>query len=158
MGRLAAIGVDAFAIKVFRVISPAMKRINRGAVFVAVVLHQVLGYLWYGVFFAKPWLAGLDKTPSDINPNDPLPYIVDVAGWILASLVMAWLVVRLDIKSALGGAILGAFLWLGLMLPALLPHYAFIGLKPVVMAIDSADLLVASLITGAILGAWRTKS
>ena len=53
---------------------------------------------------------------------------------------------------------LGIVVWLGLMLPALLPHYAFIGLKPLVMAIDAADLLVASLMTGAILGAWRTKS
>ena len=135
-----------------------MKQINRVAVFVAVVMHQVLGFLWYGVFFAKPWLAGLGKTPADINPNDPMPYILNVVGWIIASLVMAWLVVRLDIRTAAAGALLGIVLWLGLMLPALLPHYAFIGLKPLVMAIDAADLLVASLITGAILGAWRTES
>ena len=135
-----------------------MKQINRVAVFVAVVLHQVLGFLWYGVFFAKPWLAGLGKTLADMNPNDPMPYILDVVGWILASLVMAWLVVRLDIRTAAACALLGIALWLGLMLPALLPRYAFIGLKPIVMAIDAADLLVASLITGAILGAWRTKS
>jgi len=135
-----------------------MKQINRVAVLVAVVLHQVLGFVWYGVFFGKPWLAGLGKTPADMDPSAPLPYILDVVGWILASLLMAWLVVRLDIRTAGGGAILGVVLWLGLMLPALLPHYAFIGLKPIVMAIDSADLLVASLLTGAILGAWRTKS
>lgn len=132
-----------------------MKGINRAAVFVAVVLHQVLGFLWYGVFFAKPWLDGLGKTLSDLNPNDPLPYILDVVGWIAASLVMAWLVVRLDIRSAGCGALLGFLLWLGLAVPALVPHYAFIGLKPVVMAIDASDLLVACLITGAILGVWR---
>ena len=135
----------------------SMKGINRAAVFLAVVLHQVLGYLWYGVFFAKPWLAGLDKRPSDIDTAAPLPYILDVVGWLIASLVMAWLVVRLDIKSARGGAMLGFLVWLGLAVPALVPHYAFIGVKPVVMAIDAADLLIACVMTGAILGAWRTK-
>jgi hypothetical protein len=135
----------------------SMKGINRSAVFLAVVLHQMLGYLWYGVFFAKPWLAGLDKLSSDIDTSAPLPYILDVVGWLVASLVMAWLVVRLDIRSARGGAMLGFVLWLGLAVPALLPHYAFIGLKPVVMAIDAADLLIACVMTGAILGAWRTK-
>lgn len=134
-----------------------MKGINRGAVFLAVVLHQVLGYLWYGVFFAKPWLAGLGKTLSDLDPSAPLPYILDVIGWLLASLVMAWLVVRLDIRSARSGAMLGFALWLGLAVPAVVPHYAFIGLKPIVTAIDCGDLLVAFLMTGAILGAWRTK-
>lgn len=134
-----------------------MKGINRTAVFVAVVLHQVLGYLWYGVLFAGAWLKGLGPAAADIRPDAPLPYVLDVVGWLLASLLMAGLVVRLDIRSAAGGARLGLLLWLGLALPALLPHYAFIGLKPIVMAIDAGDLLVASLVTGAILGAWRMK-
>ncbi len=131
--------------------------INRAAVFVAVVLHQVLGYLWYGLFFADAWLKGIGKSPAEIHPSDPLPYILDVVGWLLASLVMAWLVVRLDIHSAAGGALLGLAVWLGFLVPAFLPHYAFIGLKPIIIVIDGGDLLIASLMTGAILGAWRTK-
>ena len=50
------------------------------------------------------------------------------------------------------GALLGALLWLGVAMPTLAPHYAFMSVDNLVLLVDSANVLVASLITGAILG------
>ena len=134
-----------------------MKGINHAAVVVTVILHQALGFLWYGALFFNPWLGGLGKKPPDINQSDPLPFVLDIVGWFLASYVMAWLIRRTNTDSPGWGALLGAVLWLGLAVPALVPDYAFAGLKPMVTVIDAADVLVACVMTGAILAAWRKK-
>ncbi len=132
-----------------------MKGINHLAVVVAVILHQVLGYLWYGVLFLDPWLSGLSRSRSEFDQSDPVPYVLDIAGWFLASYVMAWLIRKTDTDSPGKGAALGLVLWLGLALPTLIPHYAFAGLKPIVMVIDAANVLVACVMTGAILAAFQ---
>src|SRR5438874_532663 len=77
----------------------SMKGINPLAVVVAVILHQVLGFLWYGVLFFNPWLAGLSKSASEINQSDPVPYVLDIIGWFLASYAMAWLIRKTNADS-----------------------------------------------------------
>src|SRR5438046_1925949 len=92
----------------------SMKGINHLAVVVAVILHQVLGFLWYGVLLFDPWLAGLSKSRSEINQSDPVPYVLDILGWFLAAYTMAWLIRKTNADSPGKGALLGAVLWLGL--------------------------------------------
>ena len=134
-----------------------MKAINHVAVFVAVILHQVLGFLWYGVFFLDPWLKGLGKRYIDVDPVDPAHLAVDVITWWIAAYVIAWLVNRTGITTAVGGMKLGALLWLGIAVATLVPHYAFAGLSPVVTIIDSANTLVALLLMGGLLGTWPRR-
>lgn len=55
-------------------------------------------------------------------------------------------------SGPLGGALFGVLLWLGVALPTLAPHYAFMSIDTLVLVVDSANVLVASIITGAILG------
>jgi hypothetical protein len=133
-----------------------VKGINHLAIVVAVIAHQLLGFLWYSVApFATTRLEALGKPPTDVNVVDSFALALDVIGWILASYVIAWLIVRLQARSAAQGAGLGFLLWLGLAVPTLVPHYAFAGLTPVVTVIDVLNVLVAAVLTGAILGAWR---
>ena len=132
-----------------------MKPVNHLAIVAAVVLHQALGFLWYGVLFFNPWLEGLGKTPTGINQSDPIPFILDIAGWFVASYVIAWLIRKTNTASALQGALLGAVLWLGLALPTLVPHYAFAGLQATVTVIDALNVLIALVVTGAVLAAWQ---
>jgi hypothetical protein len=135
-----------------------MKRINHLAVIVAVILHQAIGYFWYS---PAPWavarLTALGRPASDVNAVDPAALVVDIIGWLIASYVIAWLIARTGFTTAAKGAMLGALLWLGIAMPTLLPHYLFAGIKPVVTVIDAANVLVACLLTGAIVGGWRRK-
>ncbi len=134
-----------------------MRGVNGVAVLVSVIAHQLLGFVWYGVLFFDPWLEGLGKQPVDIDQSNPLPYIIDIGGWFLASCVIGWLVRVVNARSALQGAMLGVVLWLGLALPTLVPHYAFAGVSPVVALIDAADVLVACMMTGAIFAVWPKR-
>ncbi len=136
-----------------------MKRFNHLAILVSVILHQILGFLWYS---PAPWvpirLQALGHPLSEAGTVDPVALIIDIIGWILASYLIAWLVEKTGADSATKGAMLGAGLWLGLAVPTLAPHYAFAGIQPIVTVIDLANVLVAALITGALLAAWRPKT
>jgi hypothetical protein len=134
-----------------------MKGVNRIAIVVTVILHQMLAFVWYGVLFYDPWLAGLGKEPADVDQGNPLPYILDIGGWTLASCVIAWLVRMTNVRTAGQGAVLGIALWLGLAVPTLVPHYAFARISPVVTLIDAGNVLVACMMTGGILAVWRTQ-
>jgi hypothetical protein len=134
-----------------------MRRTNHLAVLITVILHQILGYLWYGVLFFKPWVDGLGKRPDEINQKDPYPFIVDIVGWFIAAYLIAWLIKRTNSNSGFKGARLGFVLWLGVALPAIWPHYAFAGVRASVIWIDLMNLLVALVMTGGILGNWRKR-
>ncbi|MEW5985610.1 MAG: DUF1761 domain-containing protein [Chloroflexota bacterium] len=135
-----------------------MKQFNHVAIIVSVILHQVLGFLWYTV---APWvptrLTALGRPLTEASMVDPVALGQDIVGWILASYVIAWLIQKTHTTSAGQGVALGFMLWLGLAVPTLAPHYAFAHIPPIVTAIDLGNVLVAALITGALLAAWRKK-
>jgi len=61
-----------------------MTRHNHVAILVAVILHQVIGFLWYSNFlFVHQWMAGLGKKASDFDMTNPTPFIADIVGWFL---------------------------------------------------------------------------
>jgi hypothetical protein len=134
-----------------------MRQINHLAVLVTVILHQVLGFLWYSPFlFVPARLAALGLPASEATAVDPVAIGIDAVTWIVAAYVMAYLVQKTDAKSAGKGAALGALLFL-IEIPALAPKYAFAHIKPIVAVIDLGNLLVVTLITCSILGAWQKK-
>lgn len=136
-----------------------MNRINHLAVLVSVVAHQILGYLWYS---AAPWararLEALGRPLSDLNAVDPAALAADILCWLLGGYVIAWLASKTDSTTAGRGAMLGGALWLGVGLAAIVPHYMFAGIPPTVIVIDAANMLVALLTSGAIIGGWRKKA
>ena len=103
-------------------------------------------------------LEALGRPLTEASAVDPVALALDIVGWFLASYVIAWLIQKIGADTAAKGALLGLVLWLGLAVPTLAPHYAFAGVKPVVTVIDMANVLVACVMTGAILAAWPKKS
>ena len=135
-----------------------MTRINHLAVIGAVVIHQALGFLWYGFLFFDQYLAERGKRPDAINPQDFTPYVLDILTWLIGTYTVAWLVQKTNSATAKEGALLGAILWIGVAVPALIPHYSFAGLSGLVMAIDGANTLASLIIIGALLAGWRQRS
>lgn len=134
-----------------------MRQINHLAVLVTVVLHQVLGFLWYSPFlFVPARLAALGLPASEATAVDGAAIGIDVITWIVASYVMAFLVLKTESNSAGKGAMLGALIFL-VEIPAIAPKYAFAHIKPIVTAIDLGNLFVVTLITCVILSVWRKK-
>ena len=134
-----------------------MRQINHLAVLVTVILHQVLGFLWYSPFlFVPARLAALGLPASEATVVDPVAIGMDAITWLVAAYVMAFLVQKTGSTSAGKGAALGALLFL-VEIPAIAPKYAFAHIKPIVTAIDLGNLLLVTVITCVILGAWQKK-
>jgi hypothetical protein len=92
----------------------------------AAAANSALGALWY-TYFGDDWLAALGKRKGDIDPKNPRPYVVAVAGSLLNAFglrLCLQVVHPPDLRSAIG---LGAALALTLSIATAAKHYAFSG-------------------------------
>lgn len=99
------------------------------------VANWAIGAVWYGAF-GNAWLAALGKRKEQLDPRDPRPYLVALAG----SLLNAWglsIALRWIPPTSLGhAALLGLGAWLLLVAATSAKHYAFAGWPRRLFAID----------------------
>ena len=132
---------------------------NYPAVIVAAVVYWILGALWFGLLFAKPWMAlehVADEQARNINPV--LPYVVSFLLNLLIAFVLAQLCLWRNATTAARGAALGIFLWIGLVGPITYTTYMYEMRPWQLFAINQFYPLLGLCIMGAILGAWTKKA
>ncbi|HSR88937.1 MAG TPA: DUF1761 domain-containing protein [Candidatus Udaeobacter sp.] len=135
-----------------------MKNHNHLAVWLVIILHQVLGYIWYAPFlFLNVWLAGQGRTMAQLNASGPAPIIWSIVANIIAAYTISWLIIKLDVKNFWSGAKLGVVLSAGFFILGLGAHYKFLGIADSVVFIDLGLLFVWTIIAASILAAWRKK-
>jgi len=130
------------------------------AIAVAAVVGWLIGAVWYGGLFGKPWRAANNIAPEAMQARGgALPFILAFA----ALLVMAWVLAGLLAHLGPGqvtvrnGVISGAFCWLGFVITTLAVNNSFAGRKPVLTAIDGGHWLVVLAVMGAVLGWFGAK-
>lgn len=141
---------------------------NYLAVLVAAIVIFALGGLWYSpVLFMKKWIALQNRTEEQMRAeaaaaNMPVLYISAFVTALLTALVMAHLLGHLAAAvdpnmhpSAAHGAMFGFVCWLGFAAPTSYGTAIFSGKPKQLWLIDSTYNLVAFVLAGAILGAWR---
>ena len=95
--------------------------INYAAVLVAAAINYVLGMLWYGVIFTKPWrqMSGISQMTISLGG-----IALGIVGSLLMSYVLAHAVIfgkaYLNAGGAGGGLAAGFFYWLGFIAPVTL--------------------------------------
>lgn len=126
------------------------------AIWITVVLHLVLGFLWYSPYtFLEPWAYGFGLDLETMAEPDPLAFIFVILGSVATCYIVSWLVQRLRI-TGVGGAIwLATLMWLGFGFSAIAPHYLFAKVGSSALIIDLANTFVAVLMTCLILTLWR---
>ena len=129
--------------------------INYLAVLVAAVLYMGLGALWYGPLWGKPWMAALGFTDEDVQGGSPLIYLLPMIFYLLASVVVAFLVNALGLTSIGEGMFLAGLGYLGFLLPSMGSSYAFQGRSTQLFLIDSGYHLLGFLILGIVLTLWQ---
>lgn len=128
--------------------------VNWLAVIVAVLVHQVLGFLWYGPLFGKAWLAAMNKRPEDVGGPGPA-IAIGVVGSVLTAIALA-LFISLAEEPDLGtGIAYGAVAAIGFAGASIATSAAFEGKNQTVTALFIAYQLVGLILMGAILGAWQ---
>ena len=134
-------------------------KINHLAVWVAIILQFVIGFLWYGPLFGESWMkmVGLSYELIDANPPGAGEWITNIISAVAGVYLLAFLFVKMDIASFSQGALYGflisfVFVLLSEKTSGAFAHYPY-GLPWITGGFTTVGLTVA----GAILGAWVKK-
>jgi len=136
-------------------------RVNHVAVWVMVVVHQLIGFGWYAAF-GEVWLQLHAKTMTDIERNhDVAPYVVAIACAIFVNYALAWLIGRLNATSALGGFRVALVCWFCFLFVEFATISAFSAFEtnpwPLVF-INMGRPFLAFALSGLVLGAWQRRN
>jgi len=134
-----------------------MAGINHFAVWVAGIVHFMLGAAWYTAF-SRPWLDGVGKTEEQLRAaqgSSPLSYIVSVAAGVIVAYALAYLIPRVGTQTAASGVRTGVALALALIATTLAMNYGFES-RPLAFWLINAGYMTAGMaIMGAIVGGWK---
>ncbi len=136
--------------------------INCWSVLLAAVANIILGFLWYGPFFGKKWMSLIGLSGPKMAPLKArgmgMPYTFMAITSIIMSFVLANLIVFAASYWFLGGAMLGiavgAFVWLGFILPVTLGVVLWEGKSWKLWWINSMYYLIALCVMGTIIACW----
>lgn len=131
--------------------------INHLATIVAALAAFGATFVWFTVLFRAAYLAGLGKTQEELDrgPSMVEATILQFIGFVLAAYAIAWLIALTERSTLGGGLTIALVAWLGFVLAVVVPMYAFQAFSYNFSAIVVGGYLVALLIIGAIIGAWR---
>lgn len=135
--------------------------------YLSILIAAVAAWLFGGVYYtslSRYWLAAQGKTLEQCQAEQAAksgaakaaPFIVVFIGELIMAWAMYGVLFHMGMFTLRAGAISGAALWLGFVLPTIAGNYVFSGKKPMLIVIDSAAWLGAMVIIGAIVG-WVGK-
>ncbi len=132
---------------------------NYAAVFIAAIAYWLLGAVWYGVLFSKPWMAleniSIEQAKS-LNPV--LPYVITFVLNLLIAYALAQICIWRNANTVGRGASVGVLLWIGFIGPITYTTYMYEMRPKELFAINQFYPLAGLVLMGAIIGAWTKKS
>ena len=134
-------------------------KINYAAVFIAAIAYWLLGAVWYGVLFSKPWMALENismEQPKSMNPV--LPYVITFILNLLIAYSLAQICIWRNADTVGRGASVGVLLWIGFVGPITFTTYMYEMRPKELFAINQFYPLAGLVLMGAIIGAWTKKS
>jgi hypothetical protein len=134
-------------------------RTNYAAVFVAAIAYWLLGAVWYGALFNKPWMLlehmSMEQA-KDMNPV--LPYVITFALNLLIAYSLAQICIWRNANTLGRGASVGVLLWIGFVGPVTFTTYMYEMRPWQLFAINQFYPLFGFVLMGAIIGAWTKKT
>lgn len=133
-----------------------MIEINYIGVVVAAVIAMVLGFLWYGPLFSKPWMKELGLTKEKIEASKKKGMTLNYVLMMVSALVMAYVlahviamsVIALGHMGLLTGVQSGFWMWLGFVATVVLGKVLWEGRSWKLYAIDAGYYLVSLILMG----------
>lgn len=133
-------------------------RTNYPAVVVAAIAYWVLGAVWYGVLFTKPWMALEHITFEQAQSvSHVVPFVVSFLLELLIAYSLAQLCIWRNANTVGRGASAGVLVWIGFVGPIVFMTYMFEMRPRLLFAINGFYPLAGLVLMGAILGAWKKK-
>jgi uncharacterized protein DUF1761 len=132
---------------------------NYAAIFVAAIAYWLLGAVWYGVLFSKPWMALENMSIEQAKSMNPvLPYVITFVLNLLIAYSLAQICIWRNANTMGRGASVGVLLWIGFVGPITFTTYMYEMRPKELFAINEFYPLAGLVLMGAIIGAWTKKS
>lgn len=132
-------------------------KLNHKGVLAAVIVQQILGFIWYHPkMFGQLWALGLDKSIDQLNPT-PLPFFAALFASVSFCYLLSWMFQIAVIEDWQRGLTLGLMVGIGFVAPGLARHYLFIGIDSMVIFIDAAYDIISAGLAGMILGVFKAE-
>jgi hypothetical protein len=136
------------------------RKIHHLAVWILVVVHQLIGYGWYAIFGEK-WLNLHARTMTDIDRTHNVgAYLFAIITAIVVNYALAWLIGRLNAMNAIAGLKIALICWFAFLFVehATIAVFSSFETNPwPLILIDMGRPLVAWAISGVVLGAWQRR-
>jgi hypothetical protein len=131
-------------------------KINHFAVWVAIVLQFVIGFLWYGPVFGDPWMnaVGLDMDTIMSDPAGAEEWITNIISSVVSIYVLAWFFRRLKVTSWAIGLWYGFLIGFSFVLLSTMTSNMFAKMPYGLAWITAGFTTVGLMVGGVILGAW----
>jgi hypothetical protein len=132
---------------------------NYAAVVVAAIAYWMLGAVWYGVLFSKPWMELEHMSMEQAKSMNPvLPYVITLLLNLVIAYVVAQICVWRNANTVGRGAAVGVLLWVGVVGPITFTTYMYEMRPHLLFAINEFYPLAGLVLMGSILGAWTKKT
>ena len=135
-------------------------RINHLAVWILVIVHQLIGWGWYAIF-GEMWLNYHARTMTDIErTHNVSAYLIAIVASIFVNYALAWFIRRTNAASAAAGLKVALICWFAFLFVEYATISVFSAFEtnpwPLVL-INMGRPLIAWSISGGVLGAWRRE-
>ena len=132
---------------------------NYAAVVVAAVAYWLLGAVWYGVLFNKPWMALENMSMEQAKSMNPvLPYVVTFVLNLLIAYSLAQVCIWRNANTPGRGASVGVLLWIGFVGPITFTTYMYEMRPRELYAINYFYPLAGMILMGVIIGVWTKRA
>jgi len=134
-----------------------MPSVNLVAVLGAAVSSMVIGFLWYGPLFGKPWMKLVGMTKEKIEESKkgmPKVYAITFIGALVLAFFTGALVKMMGTSTVAGGAQAGFMIWIGFVLTTHLSDITYENKPMKLFQINQSYFLVQLLVMGGILAIW----
>ncbi len=130
------------------------QKINHPAVWVAIVLSQVIPALWHRVFRFTPYYESLPER-VDESLSTPALYVIGFLAAVVAMYLLEGLFIRLNVDSAQDGLVTGLIIGVVFNVFSLITIYSFSAHPIEIGLIDFGANALVFLAAGLVLGGWR---
>lgn len=128
-----------------------LQQINWLAVVIATVAAFVLGGIWYGPLFSKPWMQAFGLTEDEVKKRHPGLVFGKAIAWTFLAAIALSLFIEPDADLHYG-AMNGFFIGLGIVTTFMGIHYTFEGRNWKILAINAGYSTLALTLMGAVIG------
>lgn len=133
-----------------------MPEVNYIAVVVAAIFSMVLGYLWYGPFFGKRWMALMGIAPATISREGMgRTYAWGFVTALVTAYVLARFVKLAGATTIAGGVEIGFWAWLGFVATVTAASVLYEKRSTSLYYLNNGYQLVSLAVMGAILAVWK---